>query len=169
MRADVTLSKKMHRLFLMSLLFFVTGAAYAVDPDRAQGSMTIDNTRIEMKYAYAIEHQHNDITHRKDDRRVVLTDKPLPADIKLDDIDNTFPEGTLGMVVCISHADKVTHVLLEHPKGMYDAGYFEDDPNYAFKPQKSEHGTVAGNLSSRKIKTNTMSFFFDVDFNAAVK
>jgi hypothetical protein len=169
MSGDVTLSKKMRRLFLMSLVFLVSGAAYAVDPDRAQGIMTIDNTRIEMKYAYAVEHQHNDITHRKDDRRIVLTDKPLPADLKLDDIDNTFPDGTLGMVVCISHADKVTHVLLQHPKGMYDAGYFEDDPNYTFKPQKTEHGTVAGNLSSRKIRTNTMSFWFDVDFNAAMK
>ena len=129
----------------------------------------VDGSRIDLKYAYAINHQANDVTHRKDDRRVVLTDKPLPDGMKLDDIDNTFPDGTLGLVVCVSHADKVTHILVQHAKGMYDAGYFEDDPSYTFKPLRGDHGTVAGNLSSRKVKTNTMSFSFDVDFNVPMK
>jgi len=142
---------------------------YAVDLGRAQGAMTIDGTRIDLTYAYAVDHQVNDITHRKDDRRVVLTDKPIPDDFKLGDIDNGFPEGVLGLVFCVTHVDKVSHVLLQHARGMYDASYFEEDPNYTFKPLKGDRGTVAGNVSSRKIKTNTMTFWFDVDFSAAMK
>ena len=131
--------------------------------------MTIDSSRIDLSYAYAIDHQSNDVTHRKDDRRVVLSNKPLPDGFKLAEIDDGFPEGVFGLVICISHADKVTHVLLQHTKGMYDASYFEEDPNYTFKPLKGEHDVVAGSLSSRKVRTNTMSFSFDVEFSAAMK
>ena len=153
---------------LMAIALFCA-PAYAVDPGKAQGAMTIDGNRVDLVYAYAVDHQVNDITHRKDDRRVVLTDKPMPDAFKIDDIDNGFPDGVLGLVVCVTHVDKVSHVLLQHAKGMYDASYFEDDPNFTFKPLKGERGTVAGNVSSRKVKTNTMTFSFDVDFNAPVK
>ncbi|MDQ6800999.1 MAG: hypothetical protein M3041_09200 [Acidobacteriota bacterium] len=142
---------------------------YAVDPGKAQGAMTIDGNRVDLNYAYAVDHQKNEVTHRRDDRRVVLTDKPVPEGFKLDDIDNGFPDGVLGLVVCVSHVDKISHVLLQHAKGMYDASYFDDDPNYTFKPLKVERGTIAGNMASRKIKTNTMTFSFVVDFNAPVK
>jgi hypothetical protein len=154
-------------ILLAIALFYVP--AYAVDPGKAEGTMTIDGTRVGLSYAYATGHQANDVTHRKDDRRIVLTDKSLPEGFKLEEIDNGFPDGVLGLVVCVSHLDKISHVLLQHAKGMYDASYFEDDPNYAFKPLKTEKGIVAGNFSSHKIKTNTMSFSFDVDFNAAMK
>ena len=157
------------RLLLLLASALVCGSAYAVDPGRAQGALTVDGNRIDLSYAYAVDHQPNEITRRKDDRRVVLTNKPLPENANLDDIDNSFPDGTLGLVVCLSHVEKITHVMLQHAKGMFDAGYFEEDPNYTFKPIKTDRATVAGNLSSRKIRTNTMSFSFDVDFNAAVK
>lgn len=157
------------RLSILLAAIFLCGSAYAVDPGKAQGSVTIDGTRVDLNYAYAVDHQTNDVTHRRDDRRVVLTDKPIPDGFKLDDIDNGFPDGVIGLVVCVSHADKISHVLLQHAKGMYDASYFEDDPNYVFKPLRGEGAIVAGNVSSRKIKTNTMTFSFDVDFNAPVK
>ncbi|SRR6266487_2300039 len=157
------------RLTLLLAIALFCAPVYAVDPGKAQGAMTIDGNRIDLTYAYAVDHQTNDITRRKDDRRIVLTDKPVPDDFKLDDIDNGFPEGVLGLVVCVTHVEKISHVLLQHAKGMYDASYFEDDPNFTFKPLKGERGTVAGNVSSRKIKTNTMTFSFDVDFNATVK
>jgi hypothetical protein len=160
----------MRRLtLLLAAMSMLCGSAYAVDPGKAQGAVIVDGNRIELNYAYAIDHQANDVTHRKDDRRVILTDKPLADDVKLDEIDNGFPEGVLGLVVCVSHVDKVSHVLLQHAKGMFDASYFDDDPNYTFKPLKGERATVAGNLSSRKVRTNTMSFSFDVDFNATMK
>jgi hypothetical protein len=147
----------------------LAGAALAVDPGKAEGTVIVDGTRINVIYAYSVNHQKNEITNRKDDRRVILTNKALPDGFKLDDIDYSFPEDTLGMVVCLTHDDKVSHVLVQHQKGMYDAGYFDGDPSYTFKPLKNEHGSVAGNVSSRKVKTNTMSFSFDVDFNAAAK
>jgi len=158
----------MRRISVVLAMLLICASAYAVDPERAQGSVTIDNTRLALNYAYAIDHQANDVTHRKDDRRVVLSDKPLPDGFKLEDIDDGFPEGVLGLVVGISHADRVTHVLLQHAKGMYDAAYFEEDPNYTFKPLKGERGTVAGNVSSKRVRTNTMSFSFDVDFSATI-
>lgn len=147
----------------------LAGPAYAVDAGRAEGVVIVDGTRIDLTYAYAVNHQKNEITNRKDDRRIVLTNKPLPDGLKLDDIDYSFPEDTLGMVVCLTHDDKVSHVLVQHQKGMYDGGYFDGDPSYTFKPLKTDRGEVAGNVSSRKVRTNTMSFSFDVDFNAAVK
>src|SRR5258708_36485987 len=159
-------SPKMTRRFTILLaIAFLCTPVFAVDPGKAEGSMTIDGNRVDLVYAYTTSHQANDVTHRKDDRRVVLTNKPLPDGFKLEEIDNGFPDGVLGVVVCVSHADKISHVLLQHAKGMYDASYFEDDPNYIFKPLKTEKGTLAGNVSARKIKTNTMTFSFDVDFN----
>ena len=160
----------MRRAFATALtLLFIAGAAFAVDPGKAQGTVTIDGDKIDLTYAYAINHQKNEVTNRRDDTRVVLTNKPLPDGAKLEDIDYSFPDGTLGLVVCVSHDDKVSHIVLQHAKGMYDGGYFEGDPNYAFKRIKAENGTIAGSLSAHKVKTNTMTFSVDVDFDANVK
>ena len=152
----------------LTVVFF-SGAAYAVDHGRAQGTVTIDGDRIDLNYAYAVDHQKNEVTNRRDDTRIVLTDKPLPDTIKLEDIDYSFPDGTLGIVVCVSHDDKVSHVVLQHAKGMYDGGYFDGDPAWSFKRVKTDRGTISGNISARKVKTNTMTFSVDVDFDAAVK
>jgi len=150
-------------------LLLLASAAYAVDPGKAQGTVMVDGDRIDLNYAYAVNHQKNEVTNRRDDTRIVLTDKPLPDNTKLEDIDYSFPDGTLGLVVCVSHDDKVSHIVLQHAKGMYDGGYFEGDPNYTFKRVKAEGNAVAGSLSARKVKTNTMTFSFDVDFDANVK
>ena len=169
MSGDVTLTEMTRRLTILLAIAFICAPLYAVDPGKAQGAMTIDGKNVDLGYAYAVDRQTNDITHRKDDRRIVLTDKPVPDGFKIADIDNGFPDGVVGVVVCVTHSDKVSHVLLQHAGGMYDASYFEDDPNYTFKPLKGDRGTVAGNISSHKIKTNTMTFSFNVDFNAAMK
>jgi len=149
------------------LLFAV--ASYAVDLGHAQGTITVDGARIDLGYAYAVDHQKNEITNRHDDTRVVLTDKPLPDGTKLDDIDYSFPEGTLGMVVCVTHDDKISHIVIQHAKGMYDGGAFDGDPNYAFRRAKTDREAIAGSVSARRVKTNTMTFSFDVDFDAAIK
>jgi hypothetical protein len=151
------------------MILLLAAAALAVDLGRAQGSVMLDGEKIDLSYAYAVDHQKNEVTNRRDDTRIVLTNKPLPDGAKLEDIDYAFPEGTEGLVVCVSHDDKVSHVVLQHAKGMYDGGYFDGDPAYAFKRAKSDHGTVAGNVSARRVKTNTMTFAFDVDFDANVK
>jgi len=150
-------------------LLVVPAAAFAVDPGRAQGAMTIDGNKVALNYAYAVGHQKNEVTNRRDDTRVVLTDKPLPDNINLEDIDYSFPDGTYGMVVSVAHDDKISHIVVQHAKGMYDGGFFEADPNYTFRRQKSDRGTIGGNLSGKAVKTNTMTFSFDVDFDALSK
>ncbi len=167
--------KKIESLYVRRwLLLFMAVCLFplpllAVDPGRATGSLVVDGSRINLTYAYAVGHQRNELSRRGDDRRIILTEKALPDDVKLDELDYSFPEGYLGVVVCVTHEDKVAHVVVQHAHGTYDAGYFENDRDYQFKPAKGESGTVSGNLSSRKIKTNTMTFFFDADFNAVVK
>jgi len=160
----------MRRMALaLMILSFVASPLLAVDAGKAAGAVIVDGTRIDLAYAYAVDHQKNELTMKKNDTRIVLTDKPLPDDVKLDEIDYSFPEGTMGVVVCVTRDDKVSHVVVQHPKGMYDAGYFDSDRDYHFKPVKSDPGTIAGNVSSRKITTNTMTFSLEVDFNAVVK
>lgn len=144
-------------------------AALAVELGRAQGSITLGSEKIDLAYAYAVNHQKNEVTNRRDDTRIVLTNKPLPDGTNLADIDYSFPEGTEGMVVCVSHDDKVSHVVLQHAKGMYDSGYFDGDPNYTFKRAKTDSGQIGGNVYARRVKTNTMTFSVDVDFDAGVK
>lgn len=151
------------------VLLLVAGTAFAVDPGHAQGTMTIDGNRVALNYAYAVGHQKNEVTNRRDDVRVILTDKPLPDNTNLEDIDYAFPDGTYGMVVSVAHDDKISHIVVQHAKGMYDGGYFEADPSYTFRRQKTDRGTIAGNLSSKSVKTNTMTFSFDVDFDALTK
>jgi hypothetical protein len=153
-------------LFAVSIF---SSAAYAVDLGKAEGAVVVDGARIDLNYAYAVNHQKNEVTNRRDDTRVVLTDKPLPEGTKLDEIDYSFPDGTYGMVICVAHDDKVSHVIVQHAKGMYDAGFFENDPAYTFKRVKSDHGSIAGNVSARRVKTNTMTFSCDIDFDAAIK
>lgn len=159
----------MRRLALSLLFVFLATPLLAIDVGKAAGAVIVDGTRIDLGYAYAVDHQKNELNNRRDDTRVVLTSAPLPADVKLSDIDYAFPDGTMGVVVCISRDGKISHVVVQHPKGMYDAGYFDNVHDYQYKPEKSDSGTIAGKVSSQKITTNTMTFSFDVDFNAALK
>lgn len=159
----------MRRLaFLLAMILF-SMPLLAVDLGKADGAVTVDGTRIALTYAYAVNHQKNEMNNRRDDTRVVLTNQPLPPDTKLEDIDYSFPEGTLGMVVCITRDGKVSHIVVQHSKGMYDAGYFDNEHDYQFKPNKGDPGTIAGRLSTQKVTTNTMTFSADVEFNASMK
>ena len=154
--------------FAFALLSFPV-AAFAVDLGRAAGSVTVDSTRIDLYYAYAVGNQKNEITRRSDEVKVVITNKPLADSVKLDEIDLSFPGDVLGLVVSITSDGKVSHVMVQHPIGTYDSGYVEDAHEYRFKSRRSEGGTVEGNASSRRVKTNTMTFSFDVEFAATVK
>lgn len=151
------------------LLFAIASSAFAADLGRATGSVTIDGKPIVLQYAYAIDHQKNQLTNKSNETKVVLTDKPLPDGTKLADVDYSFPDGIYGVVVCLMPNDNVSHVVVQHPTGTYDAGYFEGVTDYHFKRARGERGTVGGTLSSKKITTNTMSFFFDSEFSANVQ
>ena len=151
------------------LLFAIASSAFAADLGRATGSVTIDGKPIVLQYAYAIDHQKNQLTNKSNETKVILTDKPLPDATKLDDVDYTFPDGVFGIVVCLTPADAVSHVVVQHPAGTFDAGYFEGVQDYRFKRARGDRGTISGTLSSKKITTNTMSFFFDAEFAAQVQ
>lgn len=166
-KIEVPSMRRMAVAFVIASLF--SSPVLAVDAGKAEGAVIVDGTRIGLAWAYAVDHQKNELTMTKNDTRIVLTDKPLPDGVKLDEIDYSFPEGTMGVVICIARDEKVSHVVVQHPKGMYDAGYFDSDRDYHFKPMKSDPGTIAGSVSSRKITTNTMTFSLEVDFNAVVK
>ena len=143
--------------------------AVAAELGQAEGTLTIDKTRVDLHYAYAIGRQHNDITKRKDDVKVVLTDKALAADMNLAEIDATLPQDMYALIFNVASNNKITHVALLHPKGSYDGGYLEDTPEFRFKSANPGRGMVGGRLTSSKVQTNTMAFNVDVDFATQVK
>lgn len=142
---------------------------FAAELGRAAGTLTIDKAAINLGYAYALGRQHNEITKRKDDTKVILTDKPLAADANLDQIDATLPDGMYAAIFNVASNGKITHVSVLHPKGSYDGGFLEDTPEFHFKNANASRGTIAGRISSGRVQTNTMTFLVDADFNALVK
>lgn len=154
----------------MFLAFIVLAApAFAVDLGKAAGSLVIDGNKIDLQYAYAVDHQKNQLTNKSNDTRVILTDKPLPDGTKLEDVDYNFPDGVLGVVICLTPKDDISHIIVQHPTGTYDGGYFEGVQDYHFARARSDRGTIAGTLSTKKIKTNTMTFSVDAEFATQVK
>lgn len=152
---------------LIAISFFAVASLFAADLGRAVGTVTIDGKPIVLQYAYAVDHQKNQLTNKTSDTKVILTDKPLPDGTKLEDIDYNFPDGVYGLVVCMTAPnDGISHVVVQHPGGTFDAGYFEGVPDYRFKRIRGDRGTVSGTLSSKKITTNTMAFLFDAEFAA---
>ena len=151
------------------VVFLVALPAKAVDLGRAEGSLTIDGTKIPLAYAYAVAKQKNELTGRNELTRIILTDKPLPDGAKLAALDNDLPGDLNGVIVCIDKGGRVGHVAVQHPKGTYDGGYFEGVQDYDFKPRKGDSGTFSGSVSSLRIKTNTMTFSFDTTFVAAMR
>jgi len=152
----------------MLAFLFAAGSALALDLGRAEGTLVIDGTKFELAYAYAIGHHKNQNTNRSDNTLIILTDKPLAGDANLHDFEATLPDGVNGVMVCVDREKRVTHVAVQHPTGMFDGGFFEGIENYEFKPRKADQG-VTGTLSSRRIKTNTMMFSYDVTFSAAMR
>jgi hypothetical protein len=149
-------------------LLFVAGSALAVDLGHAEGTLVIDNAKIDLGYAYAIRKHKNQLTNRSDNTLIILTDKPLPDGANLHDFEASLPDGVNGVMVCLDRDSRITHVAVQHPTGMYDGGFFEGIENYDYKPKKVDHG-MSGTLTSRRIKTNTMTFSYDVSFAAEAK
>jgi hypothetical protein len=153
---------------VMLSLAFVAGSALAVDLGHAEGTLVIDNAKFDLGYAYAVRKHKNQLTNRNDNTLVILTDKPLPDGANLHDFEASLPDGVNGVMVCLDRDSRITHVAVQHPSGMYDGGFFEGVDNYDYKPRKAEQG-MSGTLSSRRIKTNTMTFSYDVSFAAEAK
>ena len=161
----------MHRAIVASvaICLLLPLPLLAVDPGRAEGRLTVNGAPINLAYAYAVDRQMNDLTKTKDDTRIILTDKPLPEGTDLNTVDYTFPDGILGVVVCVDKNRQVSHVVVQHPTGTFDAGYFEGVQDYRYRPHRSDNGMLAGNVSARNVTTATMTFSYDAEFNAVLK
>ena len=157
----------MRRLaFVTAVLAMLALSVSAIEPGRAEGSLTINGTSIPLAYAYAAGHQKNDISQRDDDVKIVLTDKPLAADGSLDKI----PPDVVALVLCIDPQKRVTHAALQHAAGTWDGGWFEDVPQYRYKAHRAERGVVAGEVSTAKdIVGATVTFKYDVSFAATLR
>ena len=158
----------MRRMLCAMFAIALAVPAFAVDLGKADGFLMIDGKKFTLAYAYAIARHKNQLSNRNDDTLLVLTDQPLPADARLHDLESTLPDGTNGVMICADKEHHVTHVAVQHPAGMYDGGFFERVESYELHRRKGD-GPFAGTTSSRKIKTNTMTFWYDVAFNAAMK
>jgi hypothetical protein len=158
-----------HLFGALLVVFLVVLPASAVDLGRAEGTLTIDGTKIPLNYAYAVAKQKNQLTDRNEMTRIILTDKALPDGAKLTALDNDLPGDLNGVIICIDKLGRVGHVAVQHPKGTFDGGYFEGVQDYDFKQHKGESGTVSGSVSSLRIKTNTMTFSYDATFVAALR
>jgi hypothetical protein len=158
-----------HLFGALLVVFLFALPASAVDLGRAEGTLTIDGTKIPLNYAYAVAKQKNQLTDRNEMTRIILTDKALPDGAKLTALDNDLPGDLNGVIICIDKLGRVGHVAVQHPKGTFDGGYFEGVQDYDFRQRKGESGTFSGSVSSLRIKTNTMTFSYDATFVAALR
>ena len=150
-------------------VFLVALPVAALEPGRAEGNLTIDGNKIPLNYAYAVAKQKNQLNDRNELTRIILTEKPLPDGAKLADFDDHLPGDLNGVIIAVDKLGRVAHVAVQHPKGMFDGGYFEGIPDYEFKPRKGDGGTFGGNVSSLRVKTNTMTFSYDAAFVASLR
>jgi hypothetical protein len=158
----------MRAALTLFVLLLAAGSALAVDLGKAEGTLVIDNAKFDLGYAYAIRHHKNQLTNRSDNTLIILSDKPLPDDANLHDFEASLPDGVNGVMVCIDKESRITHVAVQHPSGMFDAGFFEGIENYDYKPRRVDQG-LSGTLTSRRVKTNTMTFSYDLNFAAVAK
>jgi len=158
-----------HVTAALVFVFLIVLPAAALDLGHAEGTLTIDGHKITLNYAYAVAKQKNQLTDRNEMTRIILTDKPLPDGAKLTDLDSSLPGDLNGVIVCVDKQGRVGHVAVQHPAGSYDGGYFEGVPDYEYKPRKGDSGTLGGFVSSLRVKTNTMTFSYDVNFLATLK
>jgi hypothetical protein len=160
----------MRRFTVCVLLTFAATAALAADLGHAQGSLTIGSTEVPLAYAYVMDHAHNDLSNRNDATKIILTDKPLPAGTKLSDVDANFPDGILGVVVSIGRDrdQQPLHLVVQHPTGMYDAGWMQPIKDLHVRAKKS-NGQMDGHVSVKQVETASVTFGFDADFSAAVQ
>lgn len=158
----------MRRFTVCVLLMLAATAAFAADLGHAQGSLTIGSTEVPLAYAYVMDRAHNDLSNRNDATKIILTDKPLPAGTKLSDVDANFPDGILGVVVSMGRDQQPLHLVVQHPTGMYDAGWMEPNKDVHVRAKKS-NGQMDGHVSVKRVETASVTFGFDADFSAAVQ
>jgi len=140
----------------------------AVDLGHAVGTLTVAPATMSLGYAYAIGGQHNDASGRSDDIRIILTDRALPDGFDLRTIESAFPEGVVGIVFDIDNDRQPSHMYVQHPSGMYDAGFFTRSDVYRFRG-RINGGVVEGRVSAKKVTTSTVVISMDVQFVAEIR
>ena len=158
----------MRRCAVGLFMVFAASALFAADLGKAEGSLTIGTTEVPLTYAYVMDHAHNDLSNRNDATKIILTDKPLPAGTKLSDVDSNFPDGILGVVVSVNRDAQPLHFVVQHPTGMYDAGWMEPNKDVHVRARKS-NGQMDGHVSVKHMETASVTFGFDADFSASVQ
>lgn len=158
----------MRRAAVCLLAVLVAFSAFAVDLGRAVGSLTTGANAIPLAYAYAMDGVHNDLDNKKDAVKIILTDKPLPAGTRLADVDYTFPEDILGIVVCLDKNNQPVHVVVQHPQGTYDGGWVELDRDVRAHAKRS-NGVLEGRVTCKRAEKGSVTFSFDVEFAATVQ
>jgi hypothetical protein len=157
-----------NNLFLAAVVALFALPLHAVDLGRAEGTLTVGTTTINLGYAYAVGGQKNENTNRTDDIRIILTDRALPDGFDLRTIESAFPDALAGVVFDIDNERQPSHIYVQHPTGMYDGGFFTKSDVYRFRGRVNE-GVLEGRVSSRKVTTSTTTMSFDVTFSAEVK
>jgi len=141
---------------------------YAVDPGRAEGTLTVGADRMTIQYAYAFGGQKNDASGRSDDVRIIVTDRPLPDGFDLRKIESAFPDGIVGVVFDVDNERQPSHAYIQYPAGMYDAGFFTKSEIYRFRGRVNAV-VIDGRISARKVTTSTAAMSFDVQFAAEIR
>jgi hypothetical protein len=143
---------------------------FAAQAGKAVGSLTVDGVKTDLAYAYAIDRQPNELTHAKSDTKIILTDKPLPNGTDLGKVDYWFPDGVMGVVICVDKDQQVSHVVVQHAKGTIDTGYFTGVPQYTFKRKRSDRGMISGVVATPKpVASVSATYQYDVTFDAPVQ
>ena len=156
----------MRRCAVCLFVVLIAVAALGADLGRAEGSLTIGTTEVPLAYAYVMDRAHNDLSNRNDATKVILTDKPLPAGTKLADIDSNFPDGILGVVVCVGKDNQPLHLVVQHAQGTYDGGWMDLNPDVRVRMKRNSDGSVEGRLTCKKAEKPSVTFAFDAAFLA---
>lgn len=137
---------------------------HAVDAGRAEGTIIIGGTAINLTNAYAIGGQKDDANGRNDDVKIILTDQPLPDGFDLKTVETAMPESITGIVFAVDHDRQPSHVWVQYANGTYDGGYFTKSDVFRFRGKTTE-----GRVTARRFQTGTTTISFDVQFAAAVQ
>lgn len=151
---------------LLVILFALP--AGAVDVSRAEGALVTDGVQITLSHAYIQKNSHNDLTNRNDTTKIILTDKPLPEGTRLRDVDYNFPLDVLGLVVVVDRQMQPMHLVVQHPKGVYDGGWLDNERDVTVRARQAG-STFDGKVSCRHAEKASVKFSFDVSFAAVAQ
>ena len=147
---------------------FVALPLHAVDAGRAEGTIVIGGTSVNLTNAYALGGQKNDANGRNDDIKIILTDRALPEGFDLKTVESAMPVEITGIVFAIDNDRQPSHVWVQYANGTYDGGYFTKTDVFRFRGKATE-GVLEGRVTARRFQTSTTTVSFDAQFAAAIQ